>query len=185
MDSGAAALRTTRIFWLLVPFAGVVTWGVHEAGHFLMGRSLGYDMWMSMNRAGPVDGDYTSTRDRVFVAMAGPLVTYLQAGIALWAVRARGSSLAYAFLFLAFFMRLTAFAVGISNPNDEARASLDLGLPAWVLPSIACSILLGMTVAGSRRLRVGWRTNTLLYLAASTVAAAIVFGDPVVGRLVG
>ena len=82
-------------------------------------------------------------------------------------------------------MRLVAFVMGISHPNDEAQTSLDLGLPVWVLPSVAGGILLAVTVAGSRALRVGWRTNALLYLAASVLATVIVFGDPLVGRLVG
>ena len=85
--------------------------------------------------------------------------------------------------FFAFFTRFLAFGISFTNPNDEARTSLDLGLPMWVLPLIASSILFAMTVLGSRTLRVGWRTNGLLYLAASAIVAAIVFADPVVGRL--
>jgi len=177
--------RPSSLFWLLVPFAALVTWGLHELAHFFTGRALGYEMWLSLNQAGLVQGEYASDGHRMTVAMAGPLMTYAQAAVALVVIRTRRAGLAYPFLFLALFQRLAAFVVGLSNPNDEARTSLDLGLPVWALPSIAVGLLLAMTVAGSRTLRVGWRTNVLLYLAASALAAAIVFGDRGVGRLIG
>jgi hypothetical protein len=50
---------------------------------------------------------------------------------------------------------------------------------------VAVAFLLAVTIVGSRALRVGWRTNGLLYLASSVLAAGIVFGDPLVGRVVG
>ena len=121
-------------------------------------------MWLSMNRAGLIAGEYESREHRMLVAMAGPLVTYLQAVIALLLIRTRSLSLAYPFLFLALFMRSVAFAVSFSKPNDEARTSLDLGLPFWVLPSVAVGLLLLMTIVGSRSLRIGWRTNGLALL---------------------
>ncbi|MEM7205964.1 MAG: hypothetical protein AAF628_37260 [Planctomycetota bacterium] len=175
--------RPSAGFWLLVPVAAVVTWGVHEFAHFQAGRWLGYEMWVSMNQAGLVKGDYTSDGHRMLVAMAGPFVTYLQAAAALWWILVRRSYAAYPFLFLAFFTRAVAFAVGMAKPNDEARTSLDLGWPVWVLPSIAVGCLLVLTIIGSRTLRVGWRTNGLLYVAVSVIATAIVFGDPLVGRI--
>ena len=178
-------LRPSAAFWLLVPFVAAVTWGVHEFAHFQAGRWLGYDMWMSMNRAGLVSGEYTSREHRMLVAMAGPIVTYLQAALALWWIKARGARLAYPFLFFAFFMRVVAFAVSFQEPNDEARTSLDLGLPLWGLPLVVVAVLFAMTFSGSRALRAGWRTNVLLYAAASVLTAAIVFGDPIVGRLAG
>ena len=187
MDDEPERFRPSGAFWLSVPIAAVVTWGAHELAHFLTGRWLGYEMWLSINQAGLVAGEYASDRDRMLVAMAGPLVTYVQAGVSLGWIRKRTprAGLAYPFLFFALFMRLTAFAVGIRNPNDEARTSLDLGLPVWGLPAVVVGLLLVMTIVGSRTLRVGWRTNGLLYLAASGLTALIVFGDPVVGRLAG
>jgi len=170
-------------FWLSVPLAAALTWAAHELAHFQVGRWLGYGMWVSMNQSGSLAGGYETDAHRILIAMAGPLVTYAQAAAALWWIRARRSGVAYVFLFLAFFMRAVAFAVGVRNPNDEARTSLDLGLPVWVLPSLAVGLLLAMTIVGSRTLRVGWRTNGLLYLAASVLTTAIVLGDRVAGRL--
>ena len=185
LADGPQTLRPSAVFWLLIPVAAVVTWGAHELAHFLTGRWLGYEMWLSMNQAGPIAGEYASGSHRMTVAMAGPAVTFVQAAAALFWIRKRRSSLAYPFLFFALFMRFAAFVISAWNPNDEARTSLDLGLPMWVLPTVVVGLLLVMTIVGSRTLRAGWRTNVLLYLAASVITAAIVFGDPVVGRLAG
>ena len=85
----ADRLRPGALFWVSVPLAAAVTWGVHELFHYLAGRVLGYPMWLSMNQVGIVDGDYASRGDKMTVAMAGPLVTYLQAACALWLIRSR------------------------------------------------------------------------------------------------
>jgi hypothetical protein len=52
-----------------------------------------------------------------------------------------------------------------------------------VVPGADCLVLLALTVSGAKTLRVSWRTNVVLYLLASAITAAIVFGDPVVGRI--
>jgi hypothetical protein len=140
---------------------------------------------MSMNKAGLVEGEYESVEHSMLVAIGGPLVTLAQALLAFALVRWRRANFAYPYLFLALFMRVVAFGVSAFNPNDEARTSLDLGWPLWLLPSVVVAFLFTLTVAGSKTLRVGWRTNVLLYLIVSAVAAAIVLGDPVVGRLIG
>ena len=169
---------------MTVPVVTVLTWVVHEGAHFAAGRALGYGMWMSMNRAGNLDGDYATEAHQMIVTLAGPLVTCAQAALAWGLLRRRPSSVAYQVLFLAFFMRLTALGVSFSNPNDEARASLAPRMPWWALPTVVCLALLGLTVAAARRLGVGWRTNVALYLVVGACAAGVVLGDPYVGRLV-
>ncbi|MFT7671067.1 MAG: hypothetical protein ACI8X5_003783 [Planctomycetota bacterium] len=42
-----------------------------------------------------------------------------------------------------------------------------------------------MLLVVSRTLRIGWRTNAFVYLTYSVIMVAIVFGDPLVGRLIG
>lgn len=183
MATPATPFRPTRGFWLLVPLIAAFTWAAHEAAHFAAGRALGYGMWVSMNGAGLLEGSYASSAHTMIVAMAGPAVTYIQALVAWALLRRRPSGAAYIALFFALFMRLAAFALGIVHPNDEARTSLELGLPVWAVPGVACLVLLALTVSGARTLGVGWRTNGALYLLASALTAAIVFGDPLVGRI--
>ena len=52
-----------------------------------------------------------------------------------------------------------------------------LGLSPWTLPGVVVTLLLLLTIAGSRRLRMGWRGNVVAYVMSSIVTAAIVFTD--------
>ena len=164
---------------MFVP-AALLTWLAHEFAHWQMGEALGYDMWMSFNRAGIAgEGSYDSTLDRLLVTAAGPLLTYIFAIGALALISTFRSLLLYPFLFLQFWMRAVALGISVVNqPNDEARISLELGLPLWLLPGIAVTLLLALTVIGSRMVRAGWTGNIIAYLMASLLSAAIIFLDP-------
>ena len=160
--------------------AALVTWLPHELAHWLMGEALGYDMWMSLNGGGLVgEGSYDGALDRSLVDAAGPLITYILAIGAFALIWTTGSLLLYPFLFLQFYMRAVALGISVvSQPNDEARISLGLGLPLWLLPGIAVMFLLALTVIGSRKVRAGWTGNIIAYVMASLLSAAIVFLDP-------
>lgn len=163
-------------FYAIVLAATVLTFLVHEAAHWLMGTGLGYSMTMSLNGATPAGG-FRNATEAFWVTSAGPAVTVLQALVAFWFVRGRGSLPAYAFLFVAWFMRFAAMAVSVMHPNDEARMSLALGWGMWLLPALVVAGLLVLTWLGSRRLKLGWRTNVACYLLCSAAFAAIVFLD--------
>jgi len=160
--------------------AALVTWLAHEFAHWQMGNALGYDMWMSLNAGGlEGKGSYDSALHRSLVDAAGPLLTYILAIGALALIRSTRSLLLYPFLFLQFYMRAMALGISVvSQPNDEARISLELGLPLWLLPGIAVTLLLALTVIGSRTVRAGWTGNMIAYVMASLLSAAIVFLDP-------
>lgn len=160
--------------------AALVTWLLHEFAHWQMGEALGYDMWMSLNGGGlEGEGSYDSASERSLVDAAGPLLTYVLALGALALIRTTRSLLLYPFLFLQFYMRAVALGISIvSRPNDEARLSLELGLPLWLLPGIAVTLLLALTVIGSRTVRAGWTGNIIAYVMASLLSVAIVFLDP-------
>lgn len=159
--------------------AAVVTWGLHEFAHWAMGTALGYDMWMTFNKAGLIRGqEYASAWHQGLVGIAGPAITVLQGVLAFVWVRKSGKLWTYAFLFLTFWMRLIAMCISFFvNPNDEAEVGLMLGLPMWILPTVIVLGLLTLTYMGSRRLNVGWKGNMLAYAMASFVTAVIVFSD--------
>ncbi len=170
-----------RDYWQLAGsfiFAAILTWGIHEGAHWLMGSVLGYDMWITLNQVGLVQGEYASDFHQILVSMAGPIITWLQAIGAFLFIRRSEHLWIYAFLFLTFWMR--AMAMGISfltHPNDEASVSLLLGLPMWVVPAISVIFLLVLTYQGSRLLNVGWKGNLVSYLMASLMSTIIVFSD--------
>jgi hypothetical protein len=160
--------------------AALLTWLLHEFAHWQMGKALGYDMWMSLNEAGLAgEGSYDSALDRSLIDAAGPVLTYILAIGSLVLIRTTRSLLLYPFLFLQFYMRAMAMGISVvSQPNDEARVSLELGLPLWLLPAIAVTLLLAMTVIGSRTVRAGWTGNIIAYVMASILSTAIIFLDP-------
>ena len=176
----ASKKRPWAAYALMFIPAALVTWLLHEFAHWQMGEALGYDMWMSLNGGGLEGGGaYDSALDRSLVDAAGPLITYILAIAALALIRTTGSLLLYPFLFLQFYMRAVALGISLmSKPNDEARISLELGLPLWLLPGIAVTLLLALTVIGSRTVKAGWTGNVIAYVMASLLSAAIVFLDP-------
>lgn len=175
-----ASWRKSDYLFLAASFipAAILTWGIHESAHWLTGVMLGYDMWITLNQVGPVQGSYDSDGHQILVAMAGPIVTWIQAIVAFLVIRSTRELWMYSFLFLAFWMRAMAMCISfISNPNDEAKASMLLGLPMWVLPIVSVAFLLTLTYFGSRKLKAGWKSNVIAYLMASLVSAAVIFSD--------
>lgn len=170
-----------RSLWILalsfLP-AAVFTWGIHEYAHYAAGVLLGYDMWISFNQVGLVEGSYDSTTHKLIVTMAGPVVTWIQAIVALMVVKSSQKLWTYSFLFLTFWTRFLASAFSLLfMANDEARASLLVGLPIWVLPLVSTAFAFALTVWGSRHLKVGWKGNLVAYLASSVVTTIVIFSD--------
>jgi hypothetical protein len=155
----------------------ILTYVTHEAGHALMAKLLGYRIDATLNAVTIAGGGgYRSVGDRLAVDLAGPLVTLGIAIAAFLSARTRRWRSAPSFLFVALMMRLTAAAVSIGNPNDEARVSLALGLGSWSVFAVMIVLLGAMFVITYRRLRLGWRWLLVSYIAASVAFALIVFG---------
>jgi hypothetical protein len=167
-------------YYAVLVFAVLAGFVVHELAHWIAGEALGYDMAMSLNRAGVESGGPPAPADALIIAAAGPLFTIAQALVAAVLVFGRGAVLAYPLVFAALMMRLVATAVSAFNPNDEMRISDALGLGAWTLPVVVSLALLAPTVAASRRLNIGWRTNLVSYVVANAAITAIVFSDQLV-----
>ena len=168
--------------WSVLAFSffpvALLTWGIHEFGHFAAGSLLGYEMWMTLNKAGPVQGTFDTELHEAIVAMAGPVVTWIQAGIALFVAQKTDRLWVYSAVFMPVVMRSTAMIISfVSHPNDEAKTSLILGLPIWTVPAISVSLLTGVTLLAAYRLKAGWRENLVAYIAASLVTSIVVFSD--------
>ncbi|WP_448569117.1 hypothetical protein [Thalassotalea ganghwensis] len=161
--------------------AAILTWGIHEFAHFGIGKLLGYDMFITFNTAGLASGSYANTWHQALVGLAGPMITWFQAIIAVIVINQRKQLFWYSFLFLPLYMRLVAMGISYtSKPNDEASVSLLYDLPMWVLPSISVVFLFALTYWGSEKLNVGWKGNLLSYLMASIIVTSIVVLDNLV-----
>lgn len=173
-------MRTSRIpleyyGWLVL--AVPLTFLVHEFAHWLAGEWLGYTMHMTLNGASAADGQFRSVSDEALVSAAGPLITFVQGLIAFWMVRSRAWIQAYAFLFVAWFMRFAAAAVSVVHPNDEARISQILGAGTWTVPVIVVVALLALAGSASRRMKVGWKVNLASFLICGVAVAVVVLLD--------
>jgi len=166
-------MRTGIGFYLLVFVAGFVTFALHEGGHWAAAELLGYEAHYGLNRAGARAA--TDPLHIALVTAAGPVVTVVQALIALALVWTRRSAVAWIFLFWAAFMRLMATVISLWNPNDEARLSEHFELGGWTLPIAVTLALLALLSVGSRRIGLRWTTLGLTWLVASAAISAIVF----------
>jgi hypothetical protein len=151
---------------------------VHEAGHALAAKMLGYDALASINHVRLVPDLARSAADRLAIDLAGPAVTLGIAFMAWFAARRGALSIAPVILFVALAMRLIAAVASLATPNDEARASIMLGLGKWTLFAIVIAILLGLFLSSFRRAKLGGRWLLGAYVGASLGFAAVVFGEP-------
>ncbi|MBW8303566.1 MAG: hypothetical protein K0M78_06430 [Brevundimonas sp.] len=165
-------MRTGWSFYGLVFIAGFATFALHEGGHWLAAVLLGHEAYFGLNSAGA--RGTIGTADHMIISAAGPVVTAVQALVALWLVQARASAAAWVFLFWAAFMRLMATVISLFHANDEARISDWLGWGMWTLPAIVTVGLFVLLAIGTIRLRVGWKTLALTWVVASVAVSAVV-----------
>jgi hypothetical protein len=156
--------------WFIAAF--LISYLIHEAAHWLMGATLGMDVQFRLNAVRYLSP--TTPWQRALADAAGPLVTIAQALLAYFMVQRGASVRAFAFLYVAAFMRFAAGVVSIVYPNDEARLSLAAGLGKWTLPVVVAAGLVVLAYKGSRRLRLTWKDQVLCYLVASLAISAIV-----------
>lgn len=159
--------------WLFI--AGFFTFILHEAAHWAVGTALGYEMQMRLNAVTAVTA-ITSVlpSHKAMIDAGGPLATILQAVIAFTIVIRYRANTAFAFLYLAAFMRILANAISFLNPNDEARLSAYLGVGMWTLPSVVSIGLLLLVWHASRRLQLTWKEQLCCYLIASASVSLVV-----------
>jgi hypothetical protein len=160
-------------FYALLFGVMVLTFVVHEAGHWAAGRALGYEAYFSLNSAGVRDPSIP-VEHMIAVRAGGVVVTLLQALLGLTLLLTRGSLAAYAVLFSAAFMRFMAAVMTLMQPNDEAAITLAMGWGRWSGHALVVALLVGMTIWGARHLRIGWKANLLAWAVASVAVTAVV-----------
>ena len=128
----------------LIVAIGILSFVVHEFFHWLAGTLLGYDMFVSINKAGLASGSYAHGWHNQLVSAAGPAITIALAVASYALLQRHRSPLLFSVVFFSTLMRAMAAVVSIGTPNDEARISLWLGIGKFTLPLLV--------VAG-----LGWR----------------------------
>jgi hypothetical protein len=176
--ASSRARRSAILPTALIGFVVVVILNlVHEAGHGLAGKAMGYDVIVRTNHAAVASGRFVSATDSLIMSAAGPLVTVVIA-LAAWFYARRGSVLAAGVVLAALASRLLAAVVSLNYHNDEARISTALGLGKWTLFAIVI-LLLGLLAASALRGKhLGWRWYLGAYIGASLGTALVVLGEP-------
>jgi len=162
-------------FYAWFVFAFLVSYLIHEAAHWLTAVALGIDAEFHLNAVRYLSP--TAPWQRALIDGAGPALTIAQAIVAFILVGRSGSAKAFAFVYVAAFMRFAAAVVSMLNPNDEARVSMLLGLGKWTLPVLVAGGLILLAAKASKRLRLTWKDQALCYLVASIAVSMIVAVD--------
>ena len=155
----------------------LLTFVVHEFAHGVAGSLLGFEMTVSSNHSGAARGAAFGDRQQILVSLAGPAITLLQGALGVWLALARNWMAGFSLVFSALLMRLAAAGVSFGHLNDEALASVLLGLPAWLLPLVAVAILGGGAVAASRGLGLGWKSWVGAWVVTSIGITLMVMGE--------
>jgi len=163
-----------KLFLLFIPVA-YVTYLFHEFGHWTVGEILGNRMVYSLNFVWPKDGHYVQEGQELYVSMAGPAFSVLQAAIAFLFVEKFRTRYAYPLAFFPMFNRLFSLLFGGYSRQDEARISLLLGTGPYVVAIIVLGILLAIVIRCSYRLGVPAKTHGYI-LTASTACQLLVIG---------
>jgi len=162
----------------------VLTNLIHEAGHALAGKSLGYRVFVNINSSGNVPDGYRSIADATIADAAGPLTTIAVALIALFALQRSRWALPVTIIFCAFAMRLLAAVASLTGPNDEARMSMTFGLGYWTLHLVSVATLLAMFMIAYRLNPQRWTWFAVTIPVVIATVIAIVAGEQFIPPLV-
>jgi hypothetical protein len=171
-------LIESRINWkvalLFIPIA-FVTYLFHEFGHWMVGEILGNDMVLSLNNAGPRNGNYIDKTHELYSSLGGPVIIILQAIIFSTIIEKTKSIYAYPFVFFAAFSRFFSIFFGGFSLQDEARISSLLNIGTYTVAIIVLLILFLIVLRSSYLLKLDMKA-TGYYTVLSTLSILVVIG---------
>ncbi|MBZ0183616.1 MAG: hypothetical protein K8F60_14250 [Melioribacteraceae bacterium] len=147
-----------RLYLLFIPVA-YFSYLFHEFGHWIVGEIFGNDMIYSLNYVWPKEGRYINEGHNLFVSIGGPAFTILLALTALAIVEKYSTIYSYPLLFFQFVMRFFSLVFGGFSKQDEARASLMMGIGIYTIGIIVLLILFLFIVRASYKLKIDLRQN--------------------------
>ncbi|GAB5520475.1 MAG: hypothetical protein RhofKO_27260 [Rhodothermales bacterium] len=168
-------MTLNRSFFAKLYIVGLLTFVVHELAHWLTGLAFGYDMILTLNRV--ITRGEALPLHAGLITAAGPAITILQAVVGYAWLKRSKTTIGFALLYMAFFMRLVATLVSLFNPNDEATLGILLGIGFWTLPLLVVLGLLALVWQASRHLDLTWKDHLACYGVASLAVATVVGAD--------
>ena len=156
---------------------------VHDFAHAVTAKLLGYDIIVGLNIVTLDNQIYQTRADAMLVSISGPIITIMIGLYAAFISNKKQSLIAFWVVLTATCMRLLAQLVSFSNPNDEMRVSIDLGLGSWTLPAISVAILVFATVWAWKGPKPRPFMFFIAWLGISIGFSIVVFGDRVLPKI--
>ncbi len=150
---------------------------LHELAHLFAALALGHDAIIRINSVSVLTD--ASTIDRIFIDLAGPVMTIALAAIGLCGMLYRNSVMGFNLLVAMTAQRGLAAGMSLlANPNDEYRIGEALGIGAWTVHVIVLLILAGMLFFAASKMRPGWMYLFWAWLGVSIGVSLVVFAEP-------
>ncbi len=164
-----------RFFLLFIPVA-YGSYLFHEFGHWAVGEVLGNRMVFSLNYVWPASGRYIHESHNLYVSIAGPAFSILQAIIALLIIEKFKTLYAYPFAFFPMFNRFFSLVFGGFSKQDEARISVLMGTITFLAAFVVLAILLLIVIRCSYKLGIGYKANAYIF-TVSVACQLLVIGS--------
>jgi len=170
--------KVTVKYTLVLVVVVFITWIVHEFAHWFTSEYLGYETVMRINGVSVVDGENPTELHKTITSSAGPIITVIQGIIAFLILKSKKwNKYVYAFLFIAFIMRLLASFMNLIMLNDEGRISNYLNLGTYTLPILVSGFLFFMVYKISKKYKLKWKFQVLTYIIVIIAITALIFLD--------
>ena len=163
-----------KFYLLFIPVA-YFSYLFHEFGHWTVGEILGNPMLYSLNIVAPEAGYYLHASDDLWVSLAGPGFSLLQAIVGFLVIEKSQALYAYPFAFFPMFNRFFSDLLGGFSKQDEARIALLLGTGIYLVAIVVLSLLLLIVIRCSYRLNINAKTNGYI-VTTCTVCQLLVIG---------
>ena len=132
-------------------------------------------MAYTLNGTWPIIGHYINPKDGLYVGIAGPAYSILQALVALFFIEKFNSKYAFPFLFFPLFMRFFSIVFGAFHKEDEAGISASLGIGTYTVAIIVIVISILIIWRGAYKLKLGFKEINF-FILISTLCELLVIG---------
>lgn len=171
-------LKTHLSYAAAVAAAVIFTWLIHEFGHWITAKALGYSPVMTLNTVFIQERNYNSDWHQILVSAMGPVITIIQALVIYRLLSKKGwNKFLFPLLLLAFYTRALAGVMNLFNLNDEGRISNFLGIGNFTLSIIISALLFWLVFKVSKASQPGWRYHVFTLLLVMLFSSVWILAD--------
>ena len=170
--------RISFLYVLTIFIAVLFTWLLHEFGHWIAYRLMGFDPYLSFNAVGIRGDKLPNTTQQLLGTAAGPILTLLQAIIIYFILTKKGwNKYLYPFVFIPFYMRLLAGIMNVMSPNDEGFISQHFGLGLFTVSILISLFLFGLVYKISKKFQLTTKFHLITTLLVMLFSSLVILSD--------